>query len=124
MKQVKVYQMWVPRFLEQTQIPAYSREVKFEVIGVVVGETITPDIVWHLTNHSCWNGENKEICDRGCTYIPNQYDKGYTNDDICFELDGVWCCAKSAGWHFCNSLKEAKLYLRSNSNAINLHLTR
>lgn len=122
MKKVDVYHMWVPRFMGQTKIPVSMREIKFEIIGTIEGEEIDPEVIWHLTNHSCWNRNNKEIRDRGCMYMPTKFDRGYTNDDICFELDGVWWCAKSIGWHKENSLIKAKEYLEKNSSNVNMSL--
>ena len=124
MKKVNVYHMWVPRFIGQTKIPVSTREIKFEVIGTVEGIGIDPEIVWHLTNHSCWNGDNKEIRHRECIYTPTSFDRGYTNDDICFELDGVWWCATPGGWHKEITLIRAKEYLEKNSCSVGLALRR
>lgn len=119
---INVYQMQVDVHNNGLIIPVSERKANFVIIGSVVGDCIDVENVWHLTNHSCWNGEEKIIESDGCVYIPTEFDKGYTNDDICFNLNGVWYCAKDAGWHITTSLYEAKKYLMNNSCIVNNRL--
>lgn len=129
--EIKVYQLKVQYAGKNEKgksviIPKEERKCYFSHIGTVVGENVEPENVWHLTNHSCWNHkEDKDgntideeyspIVADGCTYIPTEYDPGYTNDDICFEIDGVWHCADSAGWTEKPNLGEAVFHLWRNS---------
>lgn len=91
-------------------------------IGTVVGNTITSGLVWHLTNWSCWM--NDEDVDRirqsasdlpircdDCVYNRTQADRGYTNHDIMFELDGVWYTAEYSGFAKFDTREEAKQHL-------------
>lgn len=95
---------------------------EFVQIGTVVGNTITPDIVWELTNWSCWIGnenidrfmQNIDLpidCDNDCVYNRTRSDRGYTNHDIMFELDGIWYTAESFGFAKFNTRDEAKQHL-------------
>ena len=99
-----------------------GKSCSFNQIGTVTGENIDRKLVWHLTNHSCWNGKPVEDGDilpgeywpiesNGCTYVPTQFDRGYTNDDICFQLDGVWQVALPCGWEEVGSIAEARRYM-------------
>ena len=45
---VNVYQMVAARD---------GKSCSFNQIGTVTGENIDRELVWHLTNHSCWNGK-------------------------------------------------------------------
>lgn len=91
-------------------------------IGTVTGDNITPELVWHLTNWSCWldDEERNRIkfsvqtlpvhCD-GCVYNRTHDDKGYTNHDIMFELDGIWYTAEGDGFAEFDTYEEAKQHL-------------
>lgn len=111
-----------------------GKECSFNRIGTVSskGAGIRPDLVWHLTNHSCWNftrGKDDDCVERktikadGCKYYPTVWDRGYTNDDICFELDGEWWCAKSIGWETLSTKDEAKRYLFEHASWVRLRLS-
>ena len=95
---------------------------EFVQIGTVVGDNITPGLVWHLTNWSCWL-DDEEVdniyqsasdlpiqCD-GCVYNRTRSDRGYTNHDIMFELDGIWYTAESIGFAKFNTRDKAKQHL-------------
>lgn len=113
-----VYHMWVDWYDTNTQeeIPKSERKVRFEIIGNVEGENFSAEDVWHLTNWSCWSNENNiEIeCD-GNTYKPTKFDRGVTNDDICFFLNGEWWCAKPCGWHRAADFASAIKFLYDNA---------
>lgn len=95
---------------------------EFVQIGTVVGDKINPELVWHLTNWACWldDEERNNIkqstadlpvhCD-GCAYNRMHNDKGVTNHDIMFELDGIWYTAESFGFAKFNTRNEAKQHL-------------
>ena len=118
--QISVYQLQVSSFENGRRIEKKDRKCFFNKIGVVTGEkeSIGPELIWRLTNHSCWKcEENAEgntiegygpIISKGCKYKPTQYDRGYTNDDIMFRLNGEWWCADPCGWTQVKTLSEAK----------------
>ena len=111
-----VYHLWVDTFTKDGQlIPIHQRKMEFGIIGYVVGEITNPETVWELTNHSCWC--HSDIIEQdGCTYEPTENNKGYTNDDICFEgSNGLWWVAKSCGWETVNSIEAAEKFLRHNA---------
>lgn len=125
--QVSVYQIQVNNFQNGQRLEKEDRKCFFNKIGVVTGkkESIDPELIWHLTNHSCWNckedaegntieEEYDPIVSRDCKYKPTQYDRGYTNDDIMFRLNGEWWCADSCGWTQVKTLKEAKRHIFKN----------
>jgi hypothetical protein len=110
-----------------------GKECSFNRIGTVSAKDgeIHPDTIWHLTNHSCWNftrDKNGDLVERktikadGCKYNPTVWDRGYTNDDICFEINGVWWCAKSAGWEKLDSKEDAKRYLFEHATWVRFRL--
>lgn len=129
--QISVYQLQVSCFKNGRRIEKKDRRCFFNKIGVVTGEgeSIDPELIWHLTNHSCWkceeNEENSEggatkekygpIVSKGCKYKPTRYDRGYTNDDIMFRLNGEWWCADPWGWTQVKTFKEAKRHIFKNS---------
>ena len=94
---------------------------KLVQIGTVIGDNITPDLVWELTNWTCWvnyaeynkikNNTDLPIHCDDCTYNRTSSDIGYTNHDIMFELDGVWYTAESFGFAKFNTYDEAKQHL-------------
>lgn len=125
--QISVYQLQVNNFQNGQRVEKEDRKCFFNKIGVVTGEKefIDPDLIWHLTNHSCWNckedaegntieEEYDPIVSRGCKYKPTQYDRGYTNDDIIFKYKGEWWCADSCGWTQVKTLREAKRHIFKN----------
>ena len=124
--QISVYQLQVSSFENGRRIEKKDRKCFFNKIGVVTGEkeSIDPELVWRLTNHSCWKcEENAEsntiegygpIISKGCKYKPTQYDRGYTNDDIMFRLNGEWWCADPCGWTRVKTLGEAKHHIFKN----------
>lgn len=128
--EIKVYQLKNIHFRKNENgksevIPESERRCYFSHIGTVIGSNIERENVWHLTNHSCWNckedaegntieEEYLPIVSDNCVYIPTEYDMGYTNDDICFEIDGVWHCADSCGWSEKPNLGEAVFHLYQN----------
>ena len=95
---------------------------EFVQIGTVAGDNITPQLVWHLTNWSCWLDEDEcdfikystmdlpVHCD-GCTYNRFHDDRGYTNHDIMFDIDGIWYTAEPAGFAKFATYDEAKEHL-------------
>lgn len=95
---------------------------EFVQIGTVVGDNITPDLVWHLTNWSCWL-DDEEVdnihqstsdlpvhCDN-CVYNRTRSDKGVTNHDIMFAFNGSWYTAEPFGFAKFNTYDEAKQHL-------------
>lgn len=125
--QISVYQLQVSSFENGRRIEKKDRKCFFNKIGVVTGEgeSIDPELIWRLTNHSCWKcEENVEggatnekygpIISKGCKYKPTQYDRGYTNDDIMFRLNGEWWCADPCGWTRVKTLKEARRHIFKN----------
>ena len=129
--EIKVYQLVVPRTKQDENgktvlLPKEESKCYFNVIGTVSGDHIDLETVWHLTNHSCWNNKTDEegstieeeywpIQSDNCIYRPTVYDRGYTNDDICFEIVGTWFCADSCGWTQVKSKEEAIRHLYEHS---------
>lgn len=125
--QISIYQLQVSCFDNGRRIEKKDRKCFFNKIGVVTGEkeSIGPGLIWRLTNHSCWKcEENTEsntiegygpIISKGCKYKPTRYDRGYTNDDIMFRLNGEWWCADPCGWTRVKTLKEARRHIFKNS---------
>lgn len=111
----------------KTNVYHYQEEIltgtrAFVQIGTVVGDNITPALVWHLTNWSCWL-DDEELdrirfstmdlpvhCD-DCVYNRMHDDKGVTNHDIMFEIDGIWYTAECEGFAKFNTYDEAKQHL-------------
>ena len=124
--QISVYQLQVSSFEDGRRIEKKDRKCFFNKIGAVTGEkeSIDPELIWHLTNHSCWKCEEKvedttkeergPIVSKGCKYKPTRYDRGYTNDDIMFRFNGEWWCADPCGWTRVKTLKEAKRHIFKN----------
>lgn len=94
----------------------------FVQIGTVVGDNITPALVWHLTNWSCWlDDEDVDNIYQSALDLPIHYDnhvynrtrsdRGCTNHDIMFELDGSWYTAECVGFAKFNTYDEAKQHL-------------
>ena len=90
------------------------------IIGQITYEdSITPGLVWHLTNYSCWAEENEDddwyhmtfVGDEGAIFYPNPNARGYTNHNICFEINNIWYCADSWGFSTYNSFIEALNHL-------------
>lgn len=111
----------------ETKVYHYQEEIltglrSFVQIGTVVGDNITPNLVWHLTNWSCWLDDDKADyikhstmdlpvhCD-GCTYNRFHDDKGCTNHDIMFDIDGVWYTAEPEGFTTFTTYEDAKQHL-------------
>lgn len=109
---------------------AYIRngEFFFGVIGKTVSDaSMEPDElaerIWDLTNWSCWtqsddNTNNNGIYKDGVTYYPNDNDRGFTNDDIMFLIDGKWWVAESFGWKNFDAFRDAAAYLIAHANWI------
>lgn len=111
---------------------AYIRngEFFFGVIGQTVSDaSIEPDElaerIWDLTNWTCWFQHNekgpiksKGITKDGVVYYPNGNDRGFTNDDIMFVIDGKWWVAESCGWKNFGTFSDAAAYLIKNANWI------
>ena len=57
--QISVYQLQVSSFENGRRIEKKDRKCFFNKIGVVTGEgeSIDPELIWRLTNHSCWKCE-------------------------------------------------------------------
>lgn len=115
MKIINVYQVQVNVRDGNTIIPRDKRKAVFKQIGKVVvsvwRKTLDKELVWHLTNWSCWGAKKESIKERGYHYKPNKNDRGYTNSDMCLEYAGVWYCAESFGWSVFLSKEEAKQHL-------------
>ena len=110
----------------KTDVYHYQKDLltgnrEFVQIGTVVGKTITPDIVWELTNWSCWIGaeniyrfqQDTDLpidCD-DCVYNRTRADMGYTSHDIMFELNNIWYTAERFGFAEFNTRDEAKQHL-------------
>jgi len=94
-------------------------EFFFGAIGVVEHDAnISEEDIWDLTNWSCWTNEedadmikSSGIAKNGATYYPNEHDRGFTNDDIMFQLDGKWWVAESCGWTQFDTFRKAATYL-------------
>lgn len=111
---------------------AYIKDGKFffGVIGQIVSDaSIEPDdlaeTIHDLTNWSCWTGDIDEdiikssgIQKNGVTYYPNDHDRGFTNDDTMFSIDGKWWVAKSFGWLTLDSFRDAATYIFNHANWI------
>ena len=91
-------------------------------IGTIVGDNIDPELVWHFTNWACWLGD-EEIdrikqstadlpidCD-DCVYNRTSSDKGFSNHDIMFDLNGIWYTADWADFAKFDTFDEAKQHL-------------
>ena len=115
MKTIDVYNMYIKR---GTGI--------FKVIGSVEydDQIIDPETIWDLTNWSCWMDYEEEPTEAshgdGIVYKRTEYDRGYTNDDICFCLDGVWYAADRLGWSTFATLEQAKRHIFDNAQWIRI----
>ena len=82
--------------------------------------------IWDMTNWSCWAGIDEIGADGltkdGVTYCPTENDRGFTNDDIMFCIDGKWWVAKSFGWLTLDSFRDAAAYLFSHAKWIHRKL--
>lgn len=100
---------------------AYQRENGSVFCGkigqVICPEDIepSPETIWHLTNHGCWNQDDDSIIADNCGYKPNGNDRGFTNDDIFFQLGDTWYAAKMCGWEKLSSFDEAKAFILENA---------
>jgi hypothetical protein len=125
--QISVYQLQVNNFQNGQRIEKEDRKCFFNKIGVVTGkkESVDPELIWHLTNHRCWNlkedaegntikDEYDPIVSSGCKYKSTRYDRGHTNDDIIFRYKGEWWCADSCDWTQVKTLREAKRHIFDN----------
>lgn len=102
----------------------------FGVIGQIVSNaSIEPndlaETIHDLTNWSCWTSEIDEdtikssgIQKNGVTYYPNEYDRGFTNDDTMFLIDGKWWVCEFVGWIQFNSFIDAMTHLVKNAEWI------
>ena len=106
-------------------------EFFFGVIGQIVSDaSIEPDDlaerIWDLTNWSCWFQSDDDmetikssgIVKNGVAYYPNDHDRGFTNDDIMFLIDGKWWVAESFGWVQFGSFIDALTHLIKNADWI------
>lgn len=118
----EVFQIQVVKFDgDGNLIPKHERKTIFVKIGDIEGSISNNDLelVWHLTNHSCWMSNGK-IESEGLVYHPTEYDKGYTNDDICFKIEEAWFAADSCGWSEFDSMEAAKKHLLENSMIVEI----
>ena len=124
--QISVYQIQVEKVKDGKQIELKNRKCYFNKIGIVTGkkENIEPEVIWELTNYTCWNNEKDEkpVTFNNCTYKPMKYDMGFTNDDIFFKYNNEWWCAKQLGWTQVKTIKEAKRYIFENGTLIKKYL--
>jgi hypothetical protein len=130
MKTIQVYHMYI-----DIEIPEGAHEVTksqkrtgfFKVIGSVeYQDQIDPETIWHLTNWSCWmdydfEHEPTEIQYKNYVYKRTKYDRGYTNDDICFCIDNIWYAADHFGWSRFTTLEQAKRHLFNNAQWIRIN---
>lgn len=131
MKSIQVYHMHIdieiPEGAHGVITKSQKRTGFFKVIGSVeYQDQIDPDTIWHLTNWSCWmdyDFEHKptEIQYKNYIYKRTKYDRGYTNDDICFCIDDVWYAADSFGWSKFTTLEQAKRHLFNNAQWVRIH---
>lgn len=120
--EIKVFHMYTDKSVAKEDRKCYFKQIGVAVCRNESDALTTAEIIWDLTNHSCWNGENKKIKRNGWEYKPTQYDRGYSNDDICFEYHGLWYVAKSYGWRKCKTLENAKRYLWLNASWVRDYL--
>lgn len=103
----------------------------FGVIGQIISDaSLEPDdlaeTIHDLTNWSCWAGDidNLETIKRdgiqknGVTYYPNENDRGFTNDDTMFLIDGKWWVCEFVGWVQFDSFIDAMTHLIKNADWI------
>jgi len=78
--------------------------------------------IWDMTNWSCWAGIDEIGADglskNDVTYYPTENDRGFTNDDIMFCIDGEWWVCESFGWVQFNSFIDAMMHLVKNAEWI------
>lgn len=109
MKSISVYHVYKQR----------DGKIFFGKIGKVVADMpITPETVWHLTNHGYWCDYEDGIVDYEtmARYFPMKGDRGFTNDDIFFQLGNTWYAAKVCGWKKLATFDEAKAFILKNAH--------
>lgn len=110
---------------------AYIKNGKFffGVIGQIASDaSLEPDdlaeTIHDLTNWSCWAGDGEDneiirssgISKNGVTYYPNENDRGFTNDDTMFCIDGKWWVCEFVGWVQFDSFIDAMTHLVKNAD--------